>query len=191
MSDEAKAAPEVVLQDALQGFLEACKDSGLKKKTVTEYEANVKRLLAYLETQGIRTAEQVTRKVVRSFVGSLGETTVLYEKHRYRRPVKKSLSRISIQDIAVTNKRFWYWMLEEEYIENNPFWKVRLPRPGQRLPPLFNDEEVQALLDAIDISLNIGIRDWAMVVLFLDTGIRLSELISLTLKTVDLGRRIL
>lgn len=191
MIDETQNPRPVLLKDALEEFLEACKDAGLKEKTRTEYENHIGKGISFFEQQGVCSIRQVTRQLARRFIGSLLERSVLYEGHPFRRPVQTHLSRVTIQDIVVANKRFWYWMMEEGYAEGNPFWRLKLPKPREKNPPVFSQEEIQKLLAVIDVATEIGLRDWAIVVLLLDTGIRLTELVELIAGNVDLERRIL
>jgi integrase/recombinase XerD len=76
-------------------------------------------------------------------------------------------------------------------VDSNPFDKIRIPRPPKKVITPFTQEQIQSLLKVIDTSTTAGLRDYAMVLAFLDTGMRLGELIGLKKNDVDLRNRTL
>jgi len=78
-------------------------------------------------------------------------------------------------------------MKEEQIIDDNPLADVRQPRAGQSLPKALSIEEVDKLLDAnSDNDTPEEARDVAMVELMYAAGLRVSELVGLNLRDVDL-----
>jgi integrase/recombinase XerD len=69
--------------------------------------------------------------------------------------------------------------------------EVEIPRVPDVFPRVLSEDEIKALLRAAKKPSWTGIRNYAMLLTFLDTGIRLSELISLDVKDVDLTGRTL
>ena len=69
---------------------------------------------------------------------------------------------------------------------SNPFAKVRIPKAPQKVIPTFSESQIQALLGVIHTPTPVGFRDWTMVLTLLDTGLRASELVGLTVKNVNL-----
>jgi len=76
---------------------------------------------------------------------------------------------------------FWSWLEREGLIQENPLKAVPAPRKPHLLPKSFTEEEARKILQAA----NRRPRDRAMVQLFLDSGIRLSECLGLALKGID------
>jgi site-specific recombinase XerD len=75
---------------------------------------------------------------------------------------------------------FWNWCLREELTTNNPFAKVEKPKPPAKVKPALTPEEVDAVLKACDGKHWRRLRDKALVLLLLDTGLRIHEAHALT-----------
>lgn len=85
----------------------------------------------------------------------------------------------------VTLKNFYRFLLLEKIAISDPTENVESPKTIKTLPSYLTEEEVTSLLKAPDTSKPLGIRDKAMIELLYATGIRVSELASLTAKAFN------
>ncbi len=83
------------------------------------------------------------------------------------------------------------FLLREGLIEQDPTLQVELPQLGRPLPKSLSEADVEALLAAPDIGEPIGLRDRAMLEVLYACGLRVTELISLTLEQVNLRQGVL
>lgn len=84
-------------------------------------------------------------------------------------------------------KSFFKFLHQEQIIDENPLTDVRQPKAGQSLPKALTIEEVDLLLGAAsDMDTAEEVRDIAMVELMYAAGLRVSELVGLDLRDVDL-----
>ena len=83
-------------------------------------------------------------------------------------------------------RRLYEYLLREDRIKHNPVSNVDAPRLGRSLPKSITEAEVEALLDAPDTEQVMGIRDKTMLELLYATGLRVSELVGLTIQQVNL-----
>ena len=81
----------------------------------------------------------------------------------------------------VALRSFFGYLAEEEMVEVDPTRRIDLPRIGRPLPRTISLDEVEALLAAPNILLGHGLRDRAMLEVLYATGLRVSELVGLTL----------
>jgi integrase/recombinase XerC len=118
--------------------------------------------------------EKIDRLAVRSFMGHL------YEKNLSGSTMRRKLSTLS---------SFFRFLCREEYIENNVAKTVPAPRIQNKLPSYFSIDEMFRLLQLPEGEEFLPTRDRAMLELFYSCGLRISELVSLTLEDINLGSR--
>ena len=82
-------------------------------------------------------------------------------------------------------KSFFRWMKRENRIAEDPTLNVARPRLGRPLPKTLSEDEVEALLAAPDLDDPLGLRDRAMLEVLYAAGLRVSELVGLTLSQVN------
>lgn len=86
---------------------------------------------------------------------------------------------------------FYRFLLREGLIETDPTLQVDMPQLGRPLPKSLSEADVEALLAAPDLDDPIGLRDRAMLEVLYACGLRVSELIGLTLEQVNLRQGVL
>lgn len=83
-------------------------------------------------------------------------------------------------------RRFYRYLLREGSIAADPTLQIDSPRVLRPLPKDLSESDVEALLEAPDWDLPIGLRDKAMLELLYGCGLRVSELVNLSLDQVNL-----
>jgi len=83
-------------------------------------------------------------------------------------------------------RQFYRWLLRENLISDNPTGLVRSPSLGRALPKTLTETEVKALLSAPVVSDDLGLRDKAMLEVVYGCGLRVSELVSLTVDQINI-----
>jgi len=86
---------------------------------------------------------------------------------------------------------FYRYLLREGDIAVDPTLRVELPRVGRPLPKAISEADVEALLAAPDIDDPLGLRDRAMLEVLYACGVRVSELVGLTLEQISLRQGVL
>lgn len=83
-------------------------------------------------------------------------------------------------------KSIYKYMIKNGLMATNPLLKVVVPKTSKRLPVFVNEKEMTQLFTQVEFSNNFeGIRDRLIIELFYNCGIRLSELIHLSISDVD------
>ena len=77
-------------------------------------------------------------------------------------------------------RAFVNWLIRIDYLKDNPLRKVDPPKPKKMILPSLTSEQVQYLIEHVD-----NLRDKAIISLFADSGMRLSELASIRAKDID------
>jgi integrase/recombinase XerD len=86
---------------------------------------------------------------------------------------------------------FYRFLLREGLIGQDPTLQVELPQLGRPLPKSLSEADVEALLAAPEVTEPLGLRDRAMLEVLYACGLRVTELISLTLEQVNLRQGVL
>ncbi len=82
-------------------------------------------------------------------------------------------------------KAFFSWCLQEGLIKINPAdARFKAPRPEDKVKATFTEEQIYKMLAVFDTSEPLGFRNYVILVLLLDTGMRLSELAGLQFQDV-------
>ncbi len=88
-------------------------------------------------------------------------------------------------------RRFYRYLVREGEINDDPTARIAMPKVGRALPQSMTEEEVEALLDAPDVTDPLGHRDRAMLEVLYATGLRVSELINLRISEVNLNQGVI
>ena len=100
----------------------------------------------------------------------------------------KSLSPASIQQIMATIKIFYEYLMELKMISENPARNIKTPTKAKTLPKFLNEQQMIDLLRSVDkTNSRYPERDYAILMLFLSTGIRRSELMGINTEDISDG----
>ncbi|MDQ2866895.1 MAG: site-specific tyrosine recombinase XerD [Verrucomicrobiota bacterium] len=101
------------------------------------------------------------------------------------------LSASSIKLVVVALKVFFHFLLVRKIIQRDPTETLVLPRLERYLPQTLNELQVEQLLDAIDTTVPLGLRDRALIELLYASGLRISELANARLESFNADERML
>jgi len=83
-------------------------------------------------------------------------------------------------------RHFFADLLQQHVISENPCELIDSPKIGQRLPKSLSEHDVEQLLNAPNVNAPVGLRDKTMLELLYATGLRVTELVSLTFEQIHL-----
>lgn len=159
----------------MQLFLEYLTvELGLSANTRQAYERD---LLLFCKTLGFKNSDalvNVSREQITGYMTQLKE---------------KGLAAATIARKLAAIKAFYRFMTAEGYMDANPAEVVEAGTKGIKLPRVLSEDEVVRLLNQPDITTAEGFRDRTMLEVLYATGMRVSELINLTLERVDLNMK--
>src|SRR5690625_205234 len=162
------------LQSLLTGWELSLRARNLASSTVTTYLESGRQLVDYLAREGVSEVSEVERRHVEGFISEILET---------RKPATAHMRYRSIQQ--------WFaWLIDEDEIDRDPMERMKPPTVPETPVPLLSTDQLRALLKACEGKDYADRRDAAIVRLFVDTGMRLSELTHLTVDDVDLSDRV-
>lgn len=159
----------------MQLFLEYLTvELGLSANTRQAYERDLR---LFCKTLGFKNSDalvNVSREQITGYMTQLKE---------------KGLAAATIARKLAAIKAFYRFMTAEGYMDANPAEVVEAGTKGIKLPRVLSEVEVVRLLNQPDITTAEGFRDRTMLEVLYATGMRVSELINLTLERVDLNMK--
>ena len=142
----------------------------LSANTLESYGSDIKKYLSFLKSRNDRSIVTSTRLDLLAFVN--------FEK-------KRGLSSRSCARALSCVKTFFKFLVQDGVLKKSPILDVETPRLEKQLPSVLSVDEVEALIAAPDIDSPLGLRDRALFELLYATGLRVSELVSLTVNAIN------
>jgi len=163
------------------------RSEGKASSTISWYDDKLREFLRWLENRGYEPdLGEFTIDRVREFVLHLQGREDKYERNPFVPTRHEKLSSHTIQGHVRVLKAFASWLYREGYTDDNLLGRQRLPKARRIEPEWLTQEEIERLLGAFDRKTTMGARDYAIVLTFLDTGLRCGELCNLALSGADL-----
>ncbi|MDO6802917.1 site-specific tyrosine recombinase XerD [Wenyingzhuangia sp. 1_MG-2023] len=142
-------------------------EKGLSQNTIVNYQNDCNQLASFLETSE-KNPLTVSTSDIQNFLYD-------YSKTHKARSQARLISGLSA---------FFDYLNIENYREDNPIQVIESPKIGLKLPDTLNEDEINQIIDAIDLSHPQGERNRAILETLYGCGLRVSELV--TLKISDL-----
>ena len=101
----------------------------------------------------------------------------------------KNYSKKSIARKISSLRTFYDYLLLNKHIEVNIFLQLETPKIPKKLPKIINDDEIEMLFKSIDQSNPLGYRNYLILEMLFSLGLRASELVSMTIKDLQLDRK--
>lgn len=174
------------LSKAVDLFLVGLLADGRSKYTSEWYRQCLTRLVAYLHDPELAA---IGADHLRQFFADLHTIGEKYTNHKYRKPQKGGLSPFTIQGYVRAIKRFFSWLVENDYLtpSQNIAAKIKRQSLPRSVPKDIAEDDFRALLGAVAQS-PYPQRDLAILLFLADTGCRVGGLVALRLADLDLER---
>lgn len=139
-------------------------EKGASPLTVEAYAADLADYVSFLEEVGVSAVERIDREAIVAYEADL---------------VQREYAVTSIDRHISVLKGFHKFCLREGFAPDNPASTVTLPKPPDRLPDVLTIDQVNALIDQMDGTDAIGLRDRALLEVLYGCGLRVSECVNL------------
>lgn len=146
-------------------------EKSLSTNSVEAYLNDIRKLGAYCEQQTPSlTPKEVSYDVLNEYISALKDTGVT------PRTQARSISSI---------KSFFKYLLYDGAIGHNPANSLDAPKIGRNLPSVLSVEEIEAMINAVDLTKQEGQRNKAILETLYSCGLRVSELVNLKLSQIN------
>lgn len=171
----------------IEYYISDCEIRGLTPPTILWYRQRLTLFASKLaEFASVTQLEEVTIAHLRQFVQVLMNTHA--NVNHPRKPTQdRMLSPFTVRGYVRALKVFFNWCHQEDLIGSNPSARLVQPKAPDYLIATFTVEHVEKMLAVCDQTTPGGFRDYVILLVFLDTGMRISELCGLCLADVHPG----
>lgn len=168
--------PRPAGRDVVREYLSYLRvEKGLAKNSLESYERDLGKLRTWTCKNGLDLTS-LTRQDLREWLMDLGRT---------------KLSENSKRRLVSAMRGFYKFLMTDGHIKSNPAENLDSPQKGFYLPKFLNQDEIETLLAAPDVSAETGLRDKAILELMYACGLRVSEAVDVKMKDFDLDSGIL
>ena len=159
---------------------------GKSSKTIDWYNLALKQFHRFLiESEKSTNLGELGVSEVREFI--------LYLQGRYKLQVnpfvtnhRDRLAAISIQTYIRALKAFFNWLYNEGYTSENRLAKLKPPKAPTKVVEVLTPEEIARVFSCIDVNTSAGCRNYTVLIVLLDTGLRCSELLNMELEDINI-----
>lgn len=137
--------------------------------TIDSYEEDIVEFFDFLKKEEISLLN-ITYDDIRFFLIELDK------KHNKASTVSRKLSSL---------RGFYKYLINNNYIKNNPFSLVKMPKKEKKLPRFFYYNELEMLFEVPDMNTPLGQRDRLILEILYASGVRVSELVNIKVSDVN------
>ncbi|SDB88690.1 site-specific tyrosine recombinase XerD [Williamwhitmania taraxaci] len=159
------------IEEAIEGYASFLRlEKGLSENSIVAYTSDMDKLWQFANQElNKQTVETLSQQDLEAFIVSL-ESNGLNKRSQAR-----TLSGV---------KGFFRYLMLEDVLVNDPTELLLAPKVGRKLPIVLSTEEIDAIISAIDLSKPEGQRNKAILETLYSCGLRVSELVGLSLSNL-------
>lgn len=184
----------------IQDFIDYCSYKNLSPKTIKSYYQTLTLFAKYLEEEKeISSVNDVDKNIVEEYINFTkergkysyvaNEETLKVTYQHNRKDIGKEVSVSTLNNYLRNIKVFFNWCEENNLIKYNSVSDVKFIKGKRRIKDQLTDEEYKKLIKVLDLTKFNEYRDYIIIQLIFDTGMRLGECLSLTDDEIDTIRK--
>lgn len=158
------------MEEILNNYINYLKQKKLTENTVDAYKRDLKKYIAFIDSRNedFKLADEIT---IMAYIQNL---------------IRENFSNSSINRSLVAIRNFYKYLHKMALINESPIINYELPKTERILPEILTIEEVENILSMPNTNIERGMRDRAMLELLYATGMKVTELINLTIFDLNL-----
>ncbi len=164
----------------------AARAEAKSEKTVSAMLGSLRYFVNYMDSIGFPDeAGAVSPVLLRSYMVYLQHKPA-FSRHPFSHEQPRLLSDQTVNGYLRALRAFFNWLASEGFIQDSPFFRLKLPRLRQRIIKPYGPGDLNGLLGAVDTSSPEGYRDLCLLLVMFDTAARSSEVTGMKLGDVDI-----
>jgi site-specific recombinase XerD len=161
-----------------------CRCEGKSQATLANYQHRLRCFMWFCQERDYPDEpRKITTEHIRQFLWYVASEPVRWNGSSTS--ARKPASQSTVNHYYRALNTFFTWLKREELITDNPVARIKTPKIEQKVVQALSSQEVRLLLDQSLSKNSIDVRNRAIVMMLLDTGLRLFELANLQLEDVN------
>lgn len=188
------------INSVIVDYLEYCNYKNLRLKTIKSYHQTLMLFAKYLEEElDITDINKVKKKEVENYLVftkergkysfAASEEGINKANIDKRHDVGKEISDVTINGYLRNIKAFFSYAEEKNLVKNTNISSIKFHKVTRKLKEQLTDDEYKKLVKGLDLSKFHEFRDYTIINLIFDSGMRLGETLQLKIDNIDLSRR--
>ena len=184
----------------LDEFMLFCRSRQLREKTMNSYEQTLRLFERWCWEQfQIDRVDQINESLIRRYINDLMErgkySFYIDDKRKNinyperRRDFRQPISITTINNYIRNLRVFFNWLDNEYLLSKNPMKKIRQLKNNRKAKEFISDDDFKRLIGQLDKSYFSEHRDLVMIILMIDTGMRLGECSTLLVEDINLSKK--
>lgn len=173
------------IEDAIDIFIRAKEAEGIRQSTINGYKDTVRYFLDWI-SRDIKYIDEINATIIREYINYLRTERLPYQGDIQR---ERNIKGLSVNTINIRLRNFrtiFRFLFTEGIITINPTSNIPLVKDDKHEEvPGLSDNEIDSILATYDDKQFAQWRDKTLILLLLDTGLRINEAISLTSEEID------
>ena len=159
-------------------FLKSILDQkNYSKKTIENYNRDLNKFFKFLNDYKIKDIKKITKETVRLY---------------FLKQKNNNISNRTLGRYYSSLNSFFLYSIEHEYIGVNPLKFIDYPKYTKKIPEYIYDYQLEKLInEKTSENVEIELRNKLIIHLLLDTGVRVSELVNIKVRDIDVEERII
>ncbi|EHK2355376.1 tyrosine-type recombinase/integrase [Clostridium perfringens] len=188
------------LLEVLEDYMTDCKYRDLRRTTIRAYEQSLRLLFKFLEDDyGIIYVEDVKEEYIRNYIDFTKErgkysyvsndNKITSNVPQNRGDFGKKVSLCTLDNYIGNIKMFFTWCKDNKLISKDPSLKIKRIKYSRKPKAEITVDEFNKLLRSLDLTLFSEYRDYIIIQLLMDTGMRVGECLELRENDVDIRNK--
>ncbi|TAK66233.1 MAG: hypothetical protein EPO22_04035 [Dehalococcoidia bacterium] len=159
-------------REEITAFTDFCQSAGKSRKTVATYREAAGQLATFAAAKGMPVLTELRREHIEDFLGHL--------RGKGNKPA-------TVRNRHAGLRALYNWMIHEDIRADHPMARVARPQIPETVQPHYREDEILRVLAAISGRARdvLTLRDRALILFLLDTGVRCQELCDIRIGAVD------
>ncbi|MFC1955788.1 tyrosine-type recombinase/integrase [Chloroflexota bacterium] len=177
-------AVAIDLDCVARDYILNCEVEGKSPRTIATYGMVIRNFIWFCRKNDLYEPSEIKAPHIRKFMLYLTS-----ESNRWGSTspaTRKPASKTTANDYFRALRCFFNWVTREGLIPENPMDNIKTPKAENKIIEPLSPNEITSLLNQCSKKTALDLRNRAIISVFIDSGLRISELVGLTLDDIDL-----